>query len=431
MTHSRTFLVSTLCSLAALGIVAAAVQSPARTPAELYVRTMPSGAEILLNGKPLGVSDGLFRVEPGSYRIVIDMEGRQPRERQITIRNGRITRIELDFKKPPQGAPPPSPASDADSVDADMATDVVIRQRRFVQLVVGENRITFEGHEATWEKLPTLLEEVPDRKDTVLCLAVASEEISPEQRDEARGRASRLAREYGFEYLSFVGVHPLGSKGDASQIIRKSPEGEITLPLAAVTTGARVRQLHFVQLVVGENRMTFEGRDTTWEELPTSLEQIPNRDRTVLCLAVASDEVSSKQKDEALASAGRLAQEYGFEYLSFVGVHPLGSTGGPSQTIQTASSDPSETHRPLRLEVGAADLILQGQVIQTWEQLAAAFERIADREQVEILIVAPPQLRHERLVEVIDRVSKLADQMGFRPCRVKVTRSSRRGGPVD
>ncbi|HYW80034.1 MAG TPA: PEGA domain-containing protein, partial [Thermoguttaceae bacterium] len=68
----------------------------------LYIRTTPAGAQILLDGKPLGTSDGLFPVKPGAYKIVVDLEGHQPKEHNITIRDGRITRVELELDKRPE-----------------------------------------------------------------------------------------------------------------------------------------------------------------------------------------------------------------------------------------------------------------------------------------------------------------------------------------
>lgn len=67
----------------------------------LFVQTTPDGAEVRLGGKVLGESDGLFPVEPGTYKIVIDLSGHEPREQQITIRKGRIKRIELSFDGKP------------------------------------------------------------------------------------------------------------------------------------------------------------------------------------------------------------------------------------------------------------------------------------------------------------------------------------------
>ena len=82
---------------------------------------------------------------------------------------------------------------------------------------MGKDNLTFEGTETTWEKLPALLEKVPNRGQTVLEVAMASDDMSVRLRDEADGNAIRMARRFGFEYLSYVGVHPLGSKGGPSQ----------------------------------------------------------------------------------------------------------------------------------------------------------------------------------------------------------------------
>ena len=358
------------------------------------------------------------------------MDQYEPYEQQITIRNSRITRIELELKKPPQPAQPPSSVADADDAPAVSAAAAGTRPRNFVLLVVGQDRMTFEGQDTTWEELPKLLNKVPTRMYTVLCLASASDsEVSPKQKEDARRHAHWLVQDLGFEYLSVVGVHPLGSKKAGSwQIIRTSPDGEITLPMAAMTAGARIRQQYFVQLVVAKKRMTFEGQDTTWEELPQSLEQVPNRQRTALCLAIASDEVTPKQKDEARARAGRLAREHGFEYLSLVGAHPLGSKSGPSQTIQDPTPDEKRAQRQLLLQVGEADLNFRGPNVP---DLGRTGRRVrtgrwprarGDPDRCTTALEACA-----RLVDVIDRASKLADRMGFLPCRVRVAGSTKEG----
>jgi hypothetical protein len=85
-------------------------------------------------------------------------------------------------------------------------------ERRFVRMVVGLGELTFEGQSITWEQLPELLKKVPDRSHTVLELAVASDNFTMGQINELTHRARILSGEHGFEHLSFVGVHPLGSK---------------------------------------------------------------------------------------------------------------------------------------------------------------------------------------------------------------------------
>jgi hypothetical protein len=62
--------------------------------------------------------------------------------------------------------------------------------------------------------------------------------------------------------------------------------------------------------------------------------------------------------------------------------------------------------------------------MRTWEDVEAAFQRIDDRKNAEILIVSAAELERARLVDVIDRTSKLADPMGFLPCRVRAAGST-------
>ena len=108
-------------------------------------------------------------------------------------------------------------------------------------------------------------------------------------------------------------------------------------PAAPSTNAFRVR--HFVMLVIApDGNMTFQGSETNWEKLPTLLEQVPDRGHTVLCLAWTSDQVTVGQLNEARAS--QLAQQFGFEYLSIVGEHPLGATGGPDKLIAEVQAAP-------------------------------------------------------------------------------------------
>jgi type II secretion system protein G len=90
-----------LCTLALFCATADQVETSRTADTLLYIRTVPSGAQILLDGKPLGSSDGLFPVEPGTYRIVVDLEGHEPQSQQISVRDGKITRIELELNQVP------------------------------------------------------------------------------------------------------------------------------------------------------------------------------------------------------------------------------------------------------------------------------------------------------------------------------------------
>ena len=94
--------------------------------------------------------------------------------------------------------------------------------RHFVALVVGVDGLTFRGQPTTIDKLPDLLQAVPDRANTVLELAYASGEVTMSRFSEVQNRASELATDYGFAYLSLSGQHPADYKGSPDQMILMS-----------------------------------------------------------------------------------------------------------------------------------------------------------------------------------------------------------------
>ena len=65
----------------------------------LFVRTEPAGAEVLVDGQLVGTSDDLFRVEPGVRTIIINLDGHDPEDEKVTIRAGRVKRLELKLTK--------------------------------------------------------------------------------------------------------------------------------------------------------------------------------------------------------------------------------------------------------------------------------------------------------------------------------------------
>jgi hypothetical protein len=75
----------------------------------LYVRTDPPGAKVFLDGKELGVSNGLFHVEPGSGTIHLEVDGQSVGQRPVVIRATGVTRMVFKLK-PPAGAGPKSTA---------------------------------------------------------------------------------------------------------------------------------------------------------------------------------------------------------------------------------------------------------------------------------------------------------------------------------
>ena len=113
---SRLLALVLLCGIGQAGVCIRAdepVKTGEKRDTLLYVRTGPPGAKVFLNGKELGTSNGLFHVEPGTGTILVELEGRQPGERQVIIRANGITRVELKLKpqaKAEAEAPTPSAA---------------------------------------------------------------------------------------------------------------------------------------------------------------------------------------------------------------------------------------------------------------------------------------------------------------------------------
>lgn len=71
------------------------VETATAATTRLYVKTLPPGAEVTLDGTPLGASDGLFLVPAGIGKVSVQFEGGEPQVRQVEIIEGRITRVEI------------------------------------------------------------------------------------------------------------------------------------------------------------------------------------------------------------------------------------------------------------------------------------------------------------------------------------------------
>ncbi len=96
----------------------------------------------------------------------------------------------------------------------------------------------------------------------------------------------------------------------------------------------RVRK--FVRLVIGKDEMTFQGKQTTWDQLDNLLDQVENRNITVLEVGFTEyfgkkNNVSTSKwlnKQTQWRKVAKLREQFGFEYLSFVGKHKLGTVSG-------------------------------------------------------------------------------------------------------
>ncbi len=128
------------------------------------------------------------------------------------------------------------------------------------------------------------------------------------------------------------------------------------------------RQRHFVMLVVRWwDKLTFQGQETTWEELPSLLAKVPNRKHTVLEVAMSSEPeavrlrttasgkiITIEQKEDAMGRAGVLQRQYGFESVRHGGVRQLGSRAGPPEAIYQGKFE-FDKEIPVSLQAGTAD----------------------------------------------------------------------------
>ena len=109
-------------------------------------------------------------------------------------------------------------------------------ERKFVRVVLDAKQMTFEDQPTSWDKLGSLLSAVPDRERTVLEWGIPSAQITVQQENDWSGRFAELARKYGFEYSSYVGVQAFGSRGSTPPVVRPGfssvvPESELPLLL--------------------------------------------------------------------------------------------------------------------------------------------------------------------------------------------------------
>jgi len=110
-------------AILALAVPPAQLDKAATPTTRLFVRTVPRGATVALDGKPIGESDGLFQVLPGGHKVTVQLDGYAPETREIQVDEGRITKVRIELQAPaqansrrtPQSAAAPVPIREGDS----------------------------------------------------------------------------------------------------------------------------------------------------------------------------------------------------------------------------------------------------------------------------------------------------------------------------
>jgi len=104
--------------------------------------------------------------------------------------------------------------------------------RGSVTFVLGANgQMTFEGEKTTLDKMPSLLEQVPDKADTILAFAVADRSLSLNEVDPAKGELMNLSKKLNFKYFSYIGEHPLGSYSISNSRFHEKLRNNITVDI--------------------------------------------------------------------------------------------------------------------------------------------------------------------------------------------------------
>lgn len=70
-----------------------------QTSTQLYVSTVPPGATVVVDGKTVGKSDGLFEVSPGAHKVTLQIERYKPEERSIEAVEDEIARVKVKLVK--------------------------------------------------------------------------------------------------------------------------------------------------------------------------------------------------------------------------------------------------------------------------------------------------------------------------------------------
>jgi hypothetical protein len=75
------------------------VRSSTKPSTRVYVRTNPEGANVKVDGKPVGQASRLITVPAGvkRMRIEVSFDQRTSKEHVVEIEQGRIHRVEFEF----------------------------------------------------------------------------------------------------------------------------------------------------------------------------------------------------------------------------------------------------------------------------------------------------------------------------------------------
>ena len=347
---------TTILSLLLIGAVGAEVEATTERETFLYVTTKPAGAEVLVDGKHVGTTPGLFPFQPGVRRqIIVELEGHEEHKEGITIRAGDIKRLTLklipsgkDVVHPPQA----TPSLQSEALPKDATLDAILLRltnpprgwKVTENLIISDDdlakmvdetsgrcdyasRISLSGHGK--RMLVDVYRVAPGEDLEKLLDTILRRTLNPSE--------PLACLTYGRTILLFHGPDFTSQ----NEVIRELGfQEESQLPLwADLAKQHELRKQNHVQLVVGKERLTLEGELTTWDELRNRLEELPDRKNTTLYIARPTDDWIISEWQELEGRIVVTCRDLGFESISFNGVHPLGSKATPSLRLAIAGKE--------------------------------------------------------------------------------------------
>ena len=346
---------SAILSVILLATVGADVEATKERETFLYITTSPPGAEVLVDGKRLGTTPGLFPFKPGIGRVIVELDGHDQHGEDITIRAGDIKRLRLRLKRRAE------PKVDISALSPDATLDSILARLKKPP----EGWEVLKSISRSAEDLANPASELGGRVEHVSMISLSKRgkrmivhvcHIAPgEDLEEIRDAALRSAVKlscfggiyppsclmYGRTILIFQVADKVDSVSDFSEeALRELGFAEKSqVPLwADLLKQHELRKQNRVQLVVGKEKMTLEGKPITWDGMRSTLEGLPDRENTILYIARTNEWIMGAWS--VVVDRVRDAhQDLGFESTPIIGVRPLGSKATLSLRLVIAGKE--------------------------------------------------------------------------------------------
>ncbi len=410
---------SAILLLALLGALGEEIEAREDRETSLYVTTSPPGAEVFVNEKRLGKTPGLFPFKTGSGRVIVELDGYDQHREDVTIRAGDIKRLKLRLKRRTV------PGKNDSVLSPDATLDSILA--RLNKPPIGWEVI--ESKNIPDDRVANVGDEVGDSVDHISMLSLSRRgkrvivgvyhSTSNTDLDELRDEALRSAvtfswaigrrdsppacLTYGKTILTFFVADDVAPEFLGDALRELGFEGRSQVPLwADLPKQHELRKQNGVKLVVDKERITLEGKPTTWDELRNRLEELPDRENTVLYIARTTDDWIISDWNEVYDRIRGARRDLGFDSASFVGVHPLGSRATLSLRLVIA---------------GKENMTFEGHLVKQSE-LFSTLLSVPDRYRTILEIVRASGAYKEMTITEWNSLSRhavlIADQLGFK-----------------